>query len=140
MDFKLIDVEISSIFFIYFTVICGEKTMRYEVAVVCPGRRYRVFVGAAPYTAPFMLQTQRGCLNSRWVPGIFPGGRGCRSVGLTTLPPSCADLLEMWEPQPLGPLSACSGLYRDCFILCKAWNSALKSLITIGICIVFHSK
>ena len=40
MDFKLIDVEISSsIVFIYFTVICGEKkTMRYEVAVVCRGR------------------------------------------------------------------------------------------------------
>jgi len=35
MDFKLIDAEISSsIFFIYFTAICGEKTMRYEVAVV----------------------------------------------------------------------------------------------------------
>ena len=49
MDFKLIDVEISSsIFLIYFTAICGEKTMRYEVAVVCWGRRYRVLVGAAP--------------------------------------------------------------------------------------------
>ena len=55
MDFKLIDVEISSsiffiylFFLIYFTAICGEKTMRYEVAVVCRGRRYRVLVGSAP--------------------------------------------------------------------------------------------
>jgi len=29
-------------------------------------------------------------------------GKGGRCVGLTTLPPSCADCLEIWEPQPLG--------------------------------------
>ena len=33
-----------------------------------------------------------------------------RCVGLTTLPPSCADCLEIWEPQPPGTLWACSGL------------------------------
>ena len=31
-------------------------------------------------------------------------------VGLTTLPPSCADCLETWEPQPAGTLWACPGL------------------------------
>jgi hypothetical protein len=36
--------------------------------------------------------------------GIFPGGKGGRCVGLTTLPPSCADYLEIWEPQPPGTL------------------------------------
>jgi len=46
------------------------------------------------------------------VPGIFPGGKGCRCVGLTTLPPSRADCLEMWEPQPPGTL-------RDCFTFIK---------------------
>jgi hypothetical protein len=30
-------------------------------------------------------------------------------VGLTTLPPSCADCLEIWAPQPLGTLMACPG-------------------------------
>jgi hypothetical protein len=30
-------------------------------------------------------------------------------VGLTTLPPSCADCLEIWEPQPSGTLRACTG-------------------------------
>jgi len=33
------------------------------------------------------------------------GGRGCkggRCVGLTTLLPSCADCLDIWEPQPPG--------------------------------------
>jgi hypothetical protein len=31
-------------------------------------------------------------------------------VGLTTLLPSCADCLEIWEPQPPGTLRACPGL------------------------------
>jgi len=30
-------------------------------------------------------------------------GKGGRSLGLTTLPPSCADCLEIWKPQPLEP-------------------------------------
>jgi hypothetical protein len=40
----------------------------------------------------------------------FLGGNGGRCVGLTTLPPSCADCLEIWEPQPPGTrdLPACS--------------------------------
>jgi hypothetical protein len=41
----------------------------------------------------------------------FLGGKGGRCVGLTTLPPSCADCLEIWEPQPPGTLRACPGLY-----------------------------
>jgi len=46
----------------------------------------------------------------QWVPGIFPGGKGGRCVGLTTLPPSCADCLEIWEHQLPGTLRACPGL------------------------------
>jgi len=38
------------------------------------------------------------------------GGKGGRCVGLTTLPLSCADCLEIWEPQPPGTLWACPGL------------------------------
>jgi hypothetical protein len=40
----------------------------------------------------------------------FLGGKGGRCVGLTTLPPSCADCLEIWEPQLPGSLWACPGL------------------------------
>jgi len=36
---------------------------------------------------------------------ISCGGKGGRCVGLTNLPPSCADCLEIWEPQPPGTLS-----------------------------------
>ena len=34
--------------------------------------------------------------------------KGGRCVGLTTLPRSCADCLEIWELQPLGTLWACN--------------------------------
>ena len=38
------------------------------------------------------------------------GGKDGRCVGLTTLPSSCTDCLEMWELQPPGTLRACPGL------------------------------
>ena len=45
----------------------------------------------------------------------FLGDKGGRCVELTTLPPSCADCLEMWEPHTPGTLRACPGMYRNCF-------------------------
>ena len=39
----------------------------------------------------------------------FLGGEGGRCVGLTNLPHSCADCLEIWKPQPPGTLTI-----RDC--------------------------
>ena len=36
-------------------------------------------------------------------------------LGLTILPPSCAECLEIWELQPPGTLRAYPGMYRDCF-------------------------
>jgi hypothetical protein len=40
----------------------------------------------------------------------FLGGKRGWCVRLTTLPPSCADCLEIWEPRPPGTLRACPGL------------------------------
>jgi hypothetical protein len=37
-------------------------------------------------------------------------GKDGRCVGLTTLPPSCADCLKIWEPQTPETLRACPGL------------------------------
>ena len=42
-------------------------------------------------------------------------GRKAACVGLTTLPPSCADRHEIWETQTPGNLRACPGLQWDCF-------------------------
>jgi hypothetical protein len=57
-------------------------------------------------------------LRPRYGPGVdsasnrneYQGGREGRCVGLTTLPPSCADCLEIWELQPPGTLRVCPGL------------------------------
>jgi hypothetical protein len=38
--------------------------------------------------------TEMSTRNNSW------GSKGVRCVGLTTLPPSCADCLEIWELQP----------------------------------------
>ena len=52
------------------------------------------------------------------------GVKGCRYVRLTTLPPSCADCLEIWEPQPAGTLWAsqvCNGIalpFFICHVIC----------------------
>jgi len=40
----------------------------------------------------------------------FLWGKGGQCEWLTTLPPSSADCLEIWEPQPPGTLRACPGL------------------------------
>jgi hypothetical protein len=37
----------------------------------------------------------------------FCGVKSGWCVGLTTLPPSCAECLEIWEPHPFGTLRAC---------------------------------
>jgi len=42
--------------------------------------------------------------------GIFLVGKGDRCVGLTTLPPLCADCFDIWEPKTPGTLRACPGL------------------------------
>jgi hypothetical protein len=40
-------------------------------------------------------------------------GKDGRCIGPTTLPPSCAVCLEIWEPQPPGTLSYVSWLYSQ---------------------------
>jgi len=37
------------------------------------------------------------------------GSKGSQYVGLTTLPPSCAECHDIWEPQPPGTLKPCTG-------------------------------
>jgi hypothetical protein len=51
---------------------------------------------------------------------IYWGDNGGRCVGLTTLPPSLAKCLEIWEPHPPGTLRVCPGLKWDSFTLPRA--------------------
>jgi hypothetical protein len=48
--------------------------------------------------------TEKKTRNNTW------GGKGGRCVGLTTLPSSCAECFEIWEPQSLETLRAYRGL------------------------------
>ena len=41
---------------------------------------------------------------------MFPGGKGGRCLGPTSLPPSCAECLEIWMPHPPGTLRSCPGI------------------------------
>jgi len=59
VDFKLIDVDISSFFLNLFYGNMWRKNLRYEVAVVCRGRRYRVLVKAAPPLTKAAASTAR---------------------------------------------------------------------------------
>jgi hypothetical protein len=55
------------------------------------------------------------------------GGKGGHGIGLTTLPPSCADCLEIWEPQPSGKFKAYPGLYRDYLYLYLIYDKTGES-------------
>jgi len=48
-----------------------------------------------------------GSTKKRSTRNIAWDGKGGRCVGLTTLPPSCTDCHEIWEPQPAGTLGVC---------------------------------
>ena len=62
------------------------------------------------------IPTERPGPYHKWVPGIFHGCKGGRRIGLTTLPSSCADCLEIWSLNLLEPSGPAISLCRDCFI------------------------
>jgi hypothetical protein len=57
----------------------------------------------------------------------FLRGKGGRCEGLTTLRPSRAECLGIWEPQIPGTPGACPGLYWDCFTITHKKVSQRKS-------------
>jgi hypothetical protein len=59
---------------------------------------------------------------------IFLGGKGGRCVGLTTLPHSCADCLEIWESS--GPLQACNGIALPLLLVLTPWSIFLLEKLT----------
>jgi len=53
-----------------------------------------------------------GCNRTKYQE-YFLGGKGGRCVGLTTLPPSCGDCLQIWKLnflETLEPVQACTGI------------------------------
>ena len=70
---------------------------------------FRPHYGPAVDSAPNRIEYQ----------GYFLGCKGGRCLGLRTLPPSCADCLEIWEFQTPRTLKACPALYRDFLWTCS---------------------
>ena len=52
------------------------------------------------------------------------GDKGGRCLGLTTLPPSCADCLEIWEPS--GPIQASNEIALPFYHVVFNLHSAYK--------------
>ena len=65
----------------------------------------------------------------KWVPGAFLGGKGCRCVRLTNLPPSCAVVTKSGDLDflvPSGPLRASNG--TD--LLLRFWFMGAANLLS----------
>ena len=69
----------------------------------------------------------------------FLGGKGSRCVRLTTLPTSCDDCHEIWEPQLRGTLGACPGLYRGCFTFAFTYTKE-TTVIGLGLGPLNHTR
>ena len=84
-------------------------------------------------TQPLTEMSTRNFLGGR-------GGKSGRCLGLTTLPPSCADCLQIWEPQTPGGLRACPGLEWNCFTFtCTCTFTYQLSEYYVVICVAFVS-
>ena len=70
----------------------------------------------------------------------FLGGKGSWCIGLTNFPPSCADCLEIWEPQHpelSGPVQACNGIASPLYSLIyhrKFFVTTPSAEMTEGVC------
>jgi len=58
------------------------------------------------------------------------GGEGSRCVGLTTLPPSCTNCLEIWESQPPETLRACPGCNGIALPASPRWSTQCPGCFT----------
>jgi hypothetical protein len=91
------------------TLVCFKNILCFcqSFAMISPFSLYKTKTGDTRWRSWL-----RHCATSRKVPGSFSdGGKGGRCVGLTTLPPSCDDCLEIWEPRPPGTLRiSCNGI------------------------------
>jgi len=90
--------------FISYPSVSGHCVTSRKVAGSIPGGVTEIFHWHNP-SGPGVISAS----NRNGYQGYFLGSKGGRCVGLT-LPPSCADCLEIWEPQPSGTLRACPGL------------------------------
>jgi hypothetical protein len=68
------------------------------------------------------------------------GVKGGRCIGLTALPLSCAECLEIWEPQPPVTLEACPGLYKDIYQQIRVIYFHKNRIEFVNIPALLHTK
>jgi hypothetical protein len=83
----------------------GHCATSRKIAVSIPDGVIRIFHWHNPSDSTMALGLTQP-LTETSTRNIFLGDKGGRCVELKTLPPSWADCLEIWEPQPLGTLRA----------------------------------
>jgi len=74
--------------------ICN--TRRFSTTTIVAWKRPIVmFIRTLPVSLMLYSYLRPISLQQKWVTGIFPGGKGGQCVGLTAVPTSCADCLEI---------------------------------------------
>ena len=83
------------------------------------GTRWHSWLRYCTTSRRLRVRFPMGSFRAHYGPGVDPasnrneyqgnllGDKGCRCVGLTTLPSSCADVVEIWTPQPPGAIRVC---------------------------------
>jgi hypothetical protein len=90
-------------------VIKTNKIKLYtEIIAVLSGIRTKHISSLCGKEAEFLDVKPGDIYSKQWT--LVRGGKDGRCVELTTLPPSCADCLEILEPQLPGTPRACPGL------------------------------
>jgi hypothetical protein len=83
-------------------------TIAWMIAVSIPDCLIRIFSLKYSFRPHYVSEVDTASNRNEYQE--FSGGKGGRCVGLTTLLLSCADCLEIWDPQPPGILTVCPGL------------------------------
>ena len=114
----------------YFTTCTRDGAVGWGTALQAGRSQVRI-----PIVAALIVSQER-------VPRIFPWSKGGRCVGMTSLPPSWADCLEIWDPRPPGTLSACTGIGSTFFYFTTArfrcWHQFTKYIRIYGVVYLAH--
>jgi len=72
----------------------------------------------------------RHSFQQKWVPGVSPGGKSCRCVRLTTLPPLCADYLQILGVSTSRSHTGTSRDFYSVLLFCGVWRHVVWYIFT----------